>query len=620
MDLGSINEKLLHTIQRAQIEQVTLISKTLGLKIGSQFLAQVQKINQATPAQREEIIKTIDATLAQLNKNSSAPATQALINQLTEQKKLLQEPAIKLASLNVTPQLMTGTATSTAMSSNPTLQNLLTYTNLPLQTGQTLLLQIAEGSRLQLLQPLSQTQVETLIRVLQTQGINISPPANTGNTNNPSNSTNLGLPLTKDLIAQIAKLNLSSLLSENTTTEQKSSINEQARTAISNSLRTLLPRKDSGQDLVSTLPKIAQFIQQLPIAQRKEWLPNQIQDALKTLANHIRLSEQLQNPKLLAMALTNNGQGFENKLAQLLSTATTQSQASTTATTGVTNTNTTAVNTASKSTPTAANKLLNPTNSLLTTSKSIPLLSNTNSSNNSTLNIDKIIAQDLKGSLLSLLHQLDTEISSAGASPLNPTDTTKNNLLNALPQLLGLLMSKQQGELNQKQLRTQLILLMHQYTLGSIAKIQLQQIHTVNQQLSQPDVAQPNQSWQFELPVRHGQDVHPLQIHIEQQWIEEQQESESPASTRVRQWNVMLNFDLPIVGKFYAQLGLLGDNLSAKFWAEQENTLAEAKTKMDELKQHLEQQGIKVTHMQCVPGLPPKPKMMLGYSLVDIKT
>lgn len=620
MDLGSINEKLLHTIQRAQIEQVTLISKTLGLKIGSQFLAQVQQINQATPAQREEIIKTIDATLAQLNKNSSAPATQALINQLTEQKKLLQEPAIKLASLNVTPQLMTGTATSTAMSSNPTLQNLLTYTNLPLQTGQTLLLQIAEGSRLQLLQPLSQTQVETLVRVLQTQGINISPPANTENTNNPSNSTNLGLPLTKDLIAQIAKLNLNSLLTENTTTGQKSSINEQARTAISDSLRTLLPRKDSGQDLVNTLPKIAQFIQQLPIAQRKEWLPNQIQDALKTLANHIRLSEQLQNPKLLAIALTNNGQGFENKLAQLLSTATTQSQASTTATTGVTNTNTTAVNTASKSTPTAANKLLNPTNSLLTTSKSIPLLSNTNSSNNSTLNIDKIIAQDLKGSLLSLLHQLDTEISSAGASPLNPTDTTKNNLLNALPQLLGLLMNKQQGELNQKQLRTQLMLLMHQYTLGSIAKIQLQQIHTVNQQLSQPDVAQPNQSWQFELPVRHGQDVHPLQIHIEQQWIEEQQESESPASTRVRQWNVMLNFDLPIVGKFYAQLGLLGDNLSAKFWAEQENTLAEAKTKMDELKQHLEQQGIKVTHMQCVPGLPPKPKMMLGYSLVDIKT
>lgn len=50
MDLGSINEKLLNNIQRTQIEQVALISKTLGLKIGSQFLAQVQQITQATPA------------------------------------------------------------------------------------------------------------------------------------------------------------------------------------------------------------------------------------------------------------------------------------------------------------------------------------------------------------------------------------------------------------------------------------------------------------------------------------------------------------------------------------------------------------------------------------------
>ncbi len=617
MDLGSINEKLLNNIQRTQIEQVALISKTLGLKIGSQFLAQVQQITQATPAERAGIIKAIDATLAQLNKSSSAPATQALISQLTEQKKLLQEPAIKLASLNVTPQLLA--ATPTATSSNTVLQNLLTYTNLPLQTGQTLLLQITEGSRLQLLQTLTQAQVETLVRVLQTQGTHLSLPANTGNTNNQANFTNLSLPLTKDLIAQIAKLDVSKLLTENTASGPKAATNEQARLAVTESLRALLPQKDSGQDLVANLPKIAQFIQQLPIVQRKEWLPNQIQDALKTLANHIRLSDELQNPKLLAAALNNNGQGFEKKLAQLLSNSSASSQTSTTVTSTLANKSTATATTTSKSAATAVNNPLNPTNALLTASSATPakLLNNTNSSSPG---IDKIIAQDLKGSLLSLLHQLDTELTSTGTSPPSPTDPTKNNLLNALPQFLGFLMNKQQGELNQKQLRTQLMLLMHQYTLGSIAKIQLQQIHTVNQQLSQADVAQPNQSWQFELPVRHGQDVHPLQVHIEQQWIEEQQDSEQTTAVRVRQWNVMLNFDLPVVGKFYAQLGLLGDNLSAKFWAEYEDTLAEAREKMNELTQHLEQQGIKVTHMQCVPGLPPKPKMLLGYSLVDVKT
>jgi hypothetical protein len=164
------------------------------------------------------------------------------------------------------------------------------------------------------------------------------------------------------------------------------------------------------------------------------------------------------------------------------------------------------------------------------------------------------------------------------------------------------------------------VMLMHQYTLGSIAKIQLQQVHTLNHQLGQADQTQPTQSWQFEIPVRQGQDVHPLHIHMEQQWVEEQNENAGQNSTRVRQWNVMLRFDLPLIGQFYAQLTLLGDNLSAKFWAENENTLLETKDRIDGLKAQLEQEGIQVTQMQCVPGLPPKPKMSLSYSLVDIKT
>lgn len=603
MDLGSVNEKLLQNLQRAQIEQVAVISKSLGLKIGSQFLAQAEKVTQATPAERADIIKSIDATLAQLNKNSAAPATRALINQLNEQKQLLQSPALKLVNLTVNPTSVTGTAAIPNTNvQNTALQNLLTYTNLPVQTGQTLLLQITDGSRLQILQPLSKTQVDTLIQLLQAQGINLTT---TGEES--AASSKLSALTSRELTAQIAKLDLGKLLAEhsaNNRPKEAATTNENIRTAISESLRNLLPQKDSGQDLLASLPKVAQFIQQLPLAQRREWLPNQIQDALKTLANQIRISDQLSNPKILAMALNNNGQGFENKLAQALQLPATTATAQATSlknTTGI-----------------------NPVNQLLNNGKAVPaarLNIGTQPLGPTPTSLDKIIAQDLKGALLGLLYQLDTEIAATTtASPLTQTDSNKNTLVNALPQFLGLLMNKQQGELNQKQLRTQLILLMHQYTLGSLAKIQLQQIHTVNQQLSQADVAQPNQSWQFEIPVRHGQDVHPLQIHLEQQWIEEQQDTGSPNSTRVRQWNIMLNFDLPVVGKFYAQLGLLGDNLNAKFWAENEHTLAEAKEKIDSLTQQLEQEGIRVTHMQCIPGLPPKPKMLLSYSLVDIKT
>ncbi len=613
MDLGSINEKLLHNLQRTQIEQVALISKSLGLKIGSQFLAQAEKVTQATPTERAEIIKSIDATLAQLNKNSAAPATKALINQLTQQKQLLQDPTLKLVNLNVTPTLLTGTTTTANTNvQNTALQNLLTYTNQPVQTGQTLLLQLTDNARLQILQPLSKTQVETLVQLLKTQGVNLTLPEDVPD--QTSNSPKLQ-PISRELAVQIAKIDVSKLLAEHTINNQSKAAltaTENVRTAISESLRNLLPKKDSGQDLLTNLPKVAQFIQQLPLAQRKEWLPNQIQDALKTLANHVRVSDQLSNPKMLAMTLNNNGQSFENKLAQTLQPPSTTAPANTRENTSP-----------SKNTANIINNTVSPVSQLLSNSKSISAkLQNMNVQQTiaQPTNIDKLVAQDLKGALLGLLHQLDTEITTSTPGALTQTDSSKGALVNALPQFLGLLMNKQQGELNQKQLRTQLVMLMHQYTLGSLAKIQLQQIHTVNQQLSQADVTQPNQSWQFEIPVRHGQEVHPLHIHMEQQWIEEQQEDNAQKSARVRQWSVMLNFDLPVVGKFYAQLGLLGNNLNAKFWAENENTLTEAKQKIDSLTQLLEQEGIRVTHMQCIPGLPPKPKMLLAYSLVDVKT
>src|SRR5690606_39085745 len=130
-------------------------------------------------------------------------------------------------------------------------------------------------------------------------------------------------------------------------------------------------------------------------------------------------------------------------------------------------------------------------------------------------------------------------------------------------------------------------------------------------QLTQTDQPLPTQSWQMEIPVRHGQDVHPLNIQLEQKWVEDSDETDSKNVKRVRQWNVMLGFDLPNLGHFYAQLGLLGERLSVKFWAEQENTLKEAQVRLDALKAQFETEGIQITQLQCVPGLPPTQKISL---------
>jgi len=570
MELSSITDKLVKNLQRAQLDQIVAITKVLGLKVGNQFLADVQKVTQATPEERAQLAKSIEANLAQLNKNSAAPAIKDLINQLEAQKNIAQTANVKLVTLSIN----TPASSAPGIPQAPLATSLLTYTTQPIQVGQTLLMQLSEGQRLQLLQPLTKAEVATFNTLLQTAN-----PQPTSTTNPTIHNSLSSTPLnTSDLAATLI--------------EQHKLATMKTTTAIGETLRRLLPQKDKGQDLLTSLPKITQFIQQLPLPERKEWLSSQVQQSLKTLANHIRLADQLTNPKLLEMTLKNNGQSFEHKLAQLV--------------TGVKNNE--------LSLATAISSLGKPDNQPIIANKQavIPQVS-----------IEKMATQDLKGALLGLLHQLDEELESTKpALPGTPltSEFNKNLPAIALPQFLGMLAHKQQGELSQKQLRTQLVMLMHQYTLGSIAKIQLQQVHTLNHQLSQADQAQPTQSWQFEIPVRQGQEVHPFHIQMEQQWIEEQSENAEQNMTRVRQWNVMLSFDLPLIGQFYAQLILLGDNLSAKFWAENENTLLEAKNKIDGLKTQLEHEGIQVTQMQCVPGLPPKPKVTLSYSLVDIKT
>lgn len=633
MDLGGITnttERLLRNQQQAQLEQIVTIAKTLGLKIGSEFLAQVEKVVSATPEQRAELIKAIDSALAQLNKNSAAPAVKALIMQLLGQKDLAQQPTLKLISLIASNPLLANPSNTTP----PTTQ-LLTYSTEQLQAGQTLLMQLASGQRLQLIQPLTETEAAQIKTLLATTA---SP---TLKTDSP-----------KDITALLTNLHAGTQVQTST----------KATEAISETLRQLLPQKDKGQDLLSALPKVLQFVQQMPITERKEWFSSELQQSLKTLANHIRQSDQLSNPKLLEMVLKNNGQSFEHKLAQLISPIHRDSGANATNKTTDSNqasdlvktvtpnplatsslpskpfagsayTQHTAAKTliptgnnpaipiqnAIPSTPTA---LISPSNA--TIQKTVPTIPNTVAATAIPNSVSKLTNQDFKGSLLSLLHQLDAELpastATATTNTLGITSTSSLPVATPLPHLLGLIMNKQSGELNQKQLRTQLIMLMHQYTLGSLAKIQLQQIQTVSHQLTQTDQAQPTQSWQFEVPVRQGQDVHPLNIQLEQQWIEDPQEPTTKEVRRVRQWNIMLSFNLPIVGQFYAQLHLLGESLSAKFWAENEATLQEAKIKLDSLKAQLESEGIQVTQLQCVPGLPPKPKMSLSYSLVDIKT
>jgi hypothetical protein len=183
------------------------------------------------------------------------------------------------------------------------------------------------------------------------------------------------------------------------------------------------------------------------------------------------------------------------------------------------------------------------------------------------------------------------------------------------------LMHKPVKELSDKELRTQLLALLQQHSVHSLAKIQLQQLHSINHELETKDSATPNASWQIEIPVKQHNDVHHLHMRIDREWVDEKNESETNKNTsKIKQWSVTLRFDLPTLGEFCAQLAIVNTQVSATLWAAREKTFSEVRDHIEGLRKQLEGEGIEVKYLQCMRGMPPEKPMALSYSLIDIST
>lgn len=583
MDINNINETLLKGLQQLQTEQAQMLSKVLGIKIGDTFFAKVEQSAKATPDERAQLAEQIAKTLSQLNPNSMAPATRSLINQLLAQQQMIQSGQLHLVNLS-------------AQGADQQIQPLLTYTHLPLEQHQPLLLKLDAGQRLVILGAL----IREGITIAQQQPQNIQELT--------KYLRPLGLVNTSPLSSVISGLTEKTPLA---VTKNPGAVAPQTLEALRSSITSLLPRKDSGQDLLLHLQSINRQVQTMPLQERNQWFTSELQQALKTLAQHVRSPQEMSHPKLLANALHNSGVYFEHKLAKFIYNPTTS----------VTN---------NSQAPSPMGGTIKPSTITQWITNKNPLL-NTDKTLQSQKIFEPFIKQDLKGALLSVLHQVEQELEPL--TPLPPGgkagSTTsflqlqpgQSHLAQLFAQIVGMpSTSSSKQELPIKTLRAQLMLLLHQLTLGSLAKIQLQQIHALNHQTEQADVSTPTQSWQFEIPLRHGQETHHLHLQMEYQWVDEKKQNEQESPNKVRQWQVMLGFNMETIGQFYVQLTLLGKNLSANFWAERNTTLEKARDKLDELQQQLEREGIVVKNMQCLTGLPPKPKMSLGYSLVDVQT
>lgn len=614
MDITNIPQNLIKTLEQKSTDQLAALSRVLNLVLGKTVMASVVSTEPVTPQERAELLKQTTAALAQLNQQTVGKLTPAIKNEiarLMQQQHLIQSPELKWINLTVNGR------------------PLLTYSDRPLTAGQSVPVQMQSPQKLVLLDlpAMDVDQATTDSSALTPK----TPPAvATALTAHQLVKLATNLPLTdsvpktqtdptiqtatEDLTPAVSEKILKAVIEKNqvntplvdstnkavqqkinfyntaeaqlkppttTTLKQPLKDNSTVKQIVSEQLRNLLPHRDTPNTLLSAVVQL----NNLPPAAKSQLFTPSLEQALKSVAEKIRSPEQIAQPKVLAQTLKNSGVFFENTLGKHLAVS---------------------------SSPQEHSRV-----------------------------ISNSYSQDLKGALLTFVNKASQELSGnnkpltseqavklfqnlASLPVFNQTNlasTTKQDITQVLGLFVRELMQKPVKELSNKELRTQLLVLLQQHGLHSLAKIQLQQLHSLNHELDTRDSNTPSASWQIEIPVKHHNDVHQIHLRIDREWVDEKNESQPEKSnSKIKQWSVTLRFDLPTLGEFCAQLSIVNTQVSATLWATQEKTFKEVKDHVDGLRKQLESEGIHVKFLQCMRGMPPQKPMALSYSLIDIST
>ncbi len=338
-----------------------------------------------------------------------------------------------------------------------------------------------------------------------------------------------------------------------------------APTLATEALRKALPLKDAP-DLAPALPRIDTL---LSYRQQRELFSTNLQQALRQAAQQLREPSQLARPDGLRQALSEGGVFLEKKLLTALRTAIASEAGRATGAEG-------RVDSARAE------------------------------------SISRVLTNDWKGALLKVLHQVRTELGRLGQAP----DAQRSTELN-LGALVEQLSARPAPELADRSLRTQLLQMVHQLTLHSLARVQVQQNQALTQQFAPAEAAPAPQTLTLEVPMRLGQEIQPLLLRIEP---EPDKDEAGKRSGKIRQWQVQLSFELPEAGALHAQVTVRDQKVATRIWAEQPGTAETIRSRLADLQQRLEKEGIEVTQLECHTGAPPRPMTDIRYSLVDITT
>lgn len=614
MDIQPPGDKLLNItiqqLQKVQNDQLQLIARLAGLKTDHLAQAIISDVSELSVDDRKILIEQVDKALTQIKSLIMSPAIQQQLQALEQQKTLLQSDLTKLFQLTVNNK------------------DFLVYSNQSLQTGQNILIRLLPNQGLELILPAVPTtnpdeQIDTLITQNLRQLLPLQKPDNFFTALAKMQQLIELLPpdpkkqlIDKPLQTSLDKLNqVIPTLTKLIDPASLKAIIENSGIQFERKLVELLTSNKQATIPTSTVsattvtanntvtPSLTTLNEKLSTA-LSQHLNSEQAGINSTKSNSLEPGQKLSTQDLSPL-LTQMKSGTNNQIP-------TQSSALANDKILINNpvsTNNLAVNNLSAN---PASKIIaNPDAQNLQS-----LQSSTNTNKPSAAN------RDLKGALVELVADTQRSLQQQAVDGAEIVKSIHQpHLQDFIAQIIPLLMGKtSQKDLPLKTLRAQLTALLQQHAYQAVAKIQIQQLQSILPSSTQNSQDSNPQSWQMEIPIRYQQDILPMHLQIEKRWVQQQENPDKKDRQKIKQWRVMLNFDLPVIGQFYAQLILLEQQLSATLWAEKTETLQTAKEKMENLRTKLQREGIIVTQLECLPGSPNKPQNHLNYSLIDIKT
>jgi hypothetical protein len=155
----------------------------------------------------------------------------------------------------------------------------------------------------------------------------------------------------------------------------------------------------------------------------------------------------------------------------------------------------------------------------------------------------------------------------------------------------------------------------------SLARIQTQQMRTLNNQLLEPEAPQ---QWHLDIPLRLPDGYGNLYLRLFEPRLPPEPDKELEKKEQRRQsksrWRVFMELMLDELGGLAAEISVVERDLEITLWTESDNLRERANAHLRELRQDLEQQGLVVRELQCSQNPPPAQKIQLDYALIDIKT